>query len=209
MRTYLLLITTIFLTSCNSQSPKSTNSSFETGTLHGNVFSNDYFGFKIEIDSIWYILNKTELSQLMSERTDMLDKSTNNPISVTKGVDILLSLTIDTVETMPHVLFSSLDLKLFPQIKNETDYLNDYFKQVKKMYESYNVQITASELREEVIGKKKFFTSLISIKAENFLAYQKRYSIKINDRLLNIMTNYNSDTYSKNCLNLLNNIKWE
>lgn len=139
----------------------------------------------------------------------MLNENTDNPISITKGADILLSLTIDTVETMPHVLFSSLDLKLFPQIKNETDYLNDYFKQVTKMYESYDVQITASELGEEIIGKKKFITSLITIKAENFLAYQKRYSVKIKDRLLNIMANYNSDAYSKNCQTLLNNIKWE
>jgi hypothetical protein len=98
---------------------------------------------------------------------------------------------------------------MFPQIKNEEDYLEDYFKQVTKMYENYDAQITTSEIGKETIGKNTFFTTLITIKAENFLAYQKRYSVKIKDRLLNIMTNYNSDIYSKECLNLLNNIKWE
>ncbi len=209
MRIYLLIIATIFLTSCKSQSLKPDKSNFETGTLLGNVFSNAYFGIKIEVDSTWHILNKAELSHLMSERADMLNGGSGNQISITKGVDILLSITIDTLETMPHVLFSSLDLKLFPKIKNETDYLNDYFNQVKNMYKNYDVQITASEIGEEVIGKKKLTTLLITIKVENFLAYQKRYSIKIKDRLLNIMVNYNSDTHLKNCLNLLNNVKWE
>jgi predicted component of viral defense system (DUF524 family) len=100
-------------------------------------------------------------------------------------------------------------MTMFPQIKNEKDYLEDYFKQVKKMYENYDVQITSSEIERETISKKTFFTTLITIKAENFLAYQKRYSIKIKDRLLDLMTNYNSEVYSKECLNLLNNIRWE
>ena len=209
MKPYFLNITLLFFISCNSQSPKSTNSSFEKGTLQGNTFSNDYFGFKLEIDSLWHILNRAELAHLIKERTDMLDETTGKTLSIAKGAEILLSLIIDTIENMPHVLISSLDMKLFPQIKNEKDYLDDYFKQVKKMYENYDVQITTSEIGQETIGKKTFFTTLITIKAENFLAFQKRYSTKIKTRLLNIMTNYNSDTYSKECLNLLNNIKWE
>ena len=163
----------------------------------------------MEIDTPWHILNKTELTHLFKERTDMLNETTDKNLSISKGADILLSLTIDTKETMPHVLLSSLEMAMFPQIKNEKDYLDDYSKQVKKIYENYDVQITSSEIGQETIGKKTFFTTLITIKAENFLAYQKRYSIKIKDRLLNLMTNYNSDVYSKECLNLLNNIKWE
>ena len=139
----------------------------------------------------------------------MLNETTGKDITITKGADILLSLTIDTIENMPHVLISSLDLSMFPQIKNEKDYLEDYFQQVKKMYENYDVQISNSEIRQETVGDKKFFTNLITIKAENFLAYQKRYSIKLNNRLLNIMTNYNSDNYLKDCISLLNNIKWD
>lgn len=209
MKLYFLVITTLFFISCNSQSPKSTSSRVEKGSLQGNTFSNDYFGFKLGIDSLWNILNKAELDQLIKERIDMLDETTGKTLTIAKGAEILLSLTIDTIENMPHVLISSLDMKLFPQIKNEKDYLDDYFKQVKKLYENYDVQITTSEIGQEAISNKTFFTTLITIKAENFLAFQKRYSIKIKDRLLNIMTNYNSDDYSKECLNLLNNIKWE
>lgn len=209
MKPYFLLIATLFFISCNSQSTKSTNSSFDKGTFQGNTFSNNYFGFKLEIDSLWHILNKAELNQLIKERTDMLDETTGKTPSIAKGVEILLSLTIDTIENMPHVLISSLDLNLFPKIKTEKDYLEDYFNQVKKMYENYDVQITTSEIGQETIGTKPFFTTIITIKAENFLAYQKRYSIKIKNELLNIMTNYNSDTYSKKCLNLINNIKWK
>jgi len=209
MKSNLLFITTLFFVSCNSQSSKTTNNIFEKGTLQGNTFSNNYFGFRLGIDTPWHILNKTELTHLIKERTDMLDETTGKNLSVAKGVDILLSLTIDTIENMPHVLISSLDMSLFPQIKNERDYLDDYFKQVQKMYENYDVQITTSEIGQETIGTKTFFTTLITIKAETFLAYQKRYSIKIKDRLLNLMTNYNSDLYLKECQRLLNNITWE
>ena len=209
MKLYLLIITTLFFISCNSESPKTTNSSFEKGTLQGNDFSNNYFEFRLEIDTPWHILNKTELTHLIKERTDMLSENANKDLSISKGAEILLSLTIDTIETMPHVLFSSLDMSMFPQIKNEKDYLDDYYNQVKKMYENYDVQIVRSEIGQEKIGKKTFYTTLITIKADNFLAYQKRYSIKIKDRLLNLMTNYNSDVYSEECLNLLNNIRWE
>ena len=208
MKSYLLVITTLFFISCNSQSPKTT-SSFGKGTLEGNTFSNDYFGFELEIDTPWHILNKAELDHLIQERADMLDETKGKNLTISKGVDILLSLAIDTIENMPHVLISSLDMTILPQIKNEKDYLNDYLMQVKKMYENYDVQITSSEIGQETIGNKIFFSTLITIKAENFLAYQKRYSIKIKDRLLNLMTNYNSDTYSKKCLNLLSNIKWK
>jgi hypothetical protein len=209
MKLYLLIITTLLFVSCNSQSSKTVNSSFENGRLQGKTFSNDYFEFRLLIDTPWHILNKAELAHLIKERTEMLNETTGNDLSISKGVDILLSLTIDTIETMPHVLFSSLDLTMFPQIKNEKDYLEDYFKQVTKMYENYDAEITTSEIGKETIAKKTFSTTLITIKAENFLAYQKRYSIKIKDRLLNIMTNYNSDIYSKECLNLFNSIKWK
>src|SRR5260221_6033197 len=144
MKSYLLIITTLFFISCNSQSTK-TNNSFEKGTLQGNTFSNNYFGFRLRIDTPWHILNKTELNHLVKERTDMLNETTGKNLSISKGTDILLSLTIDTIENMPHVLISSLDMTMFPQIKNEKDYLDDYFKQVKKMYENYDVQITTSE----------------------------------------------------------------
>jgi hypothetical protein len=203
----LFLYFSLLFISCNSQSTGA--AADERSRLTGNTFSNSYFGFQLKIDTPWNILNKKELTQLIKERADMLNGSTGSKVVPAKGIDMLLSLTIDTLETMPHVLISSLDLSIFPKIKNEKDYLDDYNLQVKKMYENYDLQITFSEIKQETIGNKTFFTTLITIKGENFLAYQKRYSVKIKDRLLNIMTNYNSDTYLKECMNLLNNIIWE
>jgi hypothetical protein len=179
-----------------------------TRRLRENTFTNKYFGFQLQIDTPWHILNKKELIQLFNERGDMLNETSGQNLTGAKGIKILLSLTIDTIENMPHILMSSLDMSMYPLIKNEKNYLDDYCRQVKKMYENYEVKITCSEIGEETIGKKTFFTTLITIKAENFLAYQKRYSIKIKDRLLNIMINYNSDL-CLTCQNLLNSIEWE
>jgi hypothetical protein len=208
MKSSLLFILAIIFISCNSQSSNPTDSSFDKSKLQGNTFSNDYFGFQLEIDTPWHILNKQELTQLINERLNTINETNDKNFTVTKGANILLSLAIDTIENMPHILLSSLDLTMSPQIKNEKDYLDDYFKQVKKMYENYDVQISNSEIGQEAVASKTFFANLITIKAENFLAYQKRYSIKLNDKLLNIMINYRSETDLKQCSVLLNNIKW-
>lgn len=194
---------------CKSQNVKPPGGRVEKSTLHGNVYTNGYFGFSVEIDSFWHILNKAQLTQMMNERADILYGSTGNQVAVANGAEILLSLTIDTIETMPHVLFSSLDLKMFPQIKGEMDFLRNYISEIKKMYESYHVQITSSAINEEEIGGRKYFSVLVTIKAENFLAYQKRYSTKIKDRLFNIMANYNSNEYEKRCNNLLKKFIWK
>ncbi len=209
MKLWLLIITTVFFISCNSQSSKSTNDRFEIGSLKGNVYSNNYFRFRLVIDSPWHIINESELTHLIEKRTEMLNEANEEDFSIKKGHDVLLSMNIDTIENMPQVLFGSVDLKIYPQVKNEKEYLLGYFKQVKKLYKNYDLQITSSEIGQESIGKKTFYTLLVTIKSENFLAYQKNYSLKIKDRLLNLMINYNSEIYLKECQNLLNKIKWE
>lgn len=60
---------------------------------------------------------------------------------------------------------------MFPQIQSKKDYLADYFRQEKKMYENYDLQILTSEIGQETNSNKIFFTNLITIKGEIFLAY--------------------------------------
>ena len=209
MKAWLLIITTLFFISCNSPSLKKKKDNFDIGTLQGNIYSNNYFEFGLVIDTPWHIINESELTHLIEKRTEMLNEANEENFSIKKGHDVLLSMNIDTIENMPQVLFGSVDLKIYPQVKNEKVYLLGYFKQVKKLYENYDLQITSSEIGQESIGKKRFYTLLVTIKSANFLAYQKNYSLKIKDRLLNLMINYNSAIYLKECLKLLNKIKWE
>lgn len=209
MNFILLPILTILFISCNSQPSGSTDSVFDKGTLQGNTFSNKYFGFKLKIDTPWHLQNQLEFDRQVKERAEMLNKELDKSSIASKGIDILLSLTADTLQNIPQVMITSLDIPTYPQIKNEIDYLNDYSRQVKKMYKDYDVQILSSEIGREMIGKNLFFTNLITIKADNFLAYQKRYSIKLNNKLLNLMTNYTSDGDSKRCFILLNSIQWD
>lgn len=208
MKTSILLLATILLVSCSSKSESSKTDS-EKGKLEGSIYSNGYFGFKLKIDTPWHILNKEELSELMNDRVNDINETGGAAAPVTRAANILLSVTIDTVQTMPHFLISSLDLTLMTQIKNEKDYLEDYTRQVKQMYEGYDVQISNSDIAQETIRNKIFYTTLITIKADDFLAFQKRYATKIDNKLLNIMTNYNSDTYQQKCETLLNGIEWK
>ena len=209
MKLLLFIILTLFFVSCNSQQSESPSPNLEKGRLTGNTYFNDYFGFQLRIDTPWHILNENELSQLMNERSNMLNKDTNNKFAIANGVEILLSLAMDTIKTMPHVLISLLEIKMFPQIKNEKDYLENYLRQVNKMYEGYDVKITSTEIKQEKLNSRTFFTTLITIEADNFHAIQKRYSLKIKDKLLNLMTNYDSDFYQDKCMHILNNIKWK
>lgn len=200
----IVFLSVIFLISCNSST---TNIKFDTGKIESNFYSNDYLGIKLKIDPPWIILNKEQLERQMNERKEAIPEA-NRRSTVESGVtDLLLSLTIDTIQKMPQILFSSLNLKRDLKIKTETDFLNSLVRQVKQAYNSY-VQITNSDILEEEIGGKKYHTVLITIKADNFLAYQKEYCIIINSRMLNIMTNYNSEIYSKYCRDLLSNLEW-
>ena len=222
MKTLLLFLATIIFVSCNSQKNK-----FDKGKLEGNIYSNHYFGLKVKVDTPWHILNMNEIKKLMSERTEMMDEAAgngsdyqrrlqeqadmaeNSKADLSKTTHIFLSLTIDTVETMPHVLISSIDLAHIQGIKSETDHLVDYVKQTKKTYETYPVEISSSEVGKEKIGEKIFYTVLLTIKAENFLAFQKKHVLKVDDKFLSIMTNYNSDISKKKCSDLLDNIEWK
>ena len=208
MKSFLLLIITIFFASCNSSTTRLKSDSLK-GRIEENVYLNDYFGFTLKVDSPWKTLNLTEINQLMNERIDVINETGQTVQPISKAVHILLSLTIDTIQTMPHFLISTLDLNMTSHIKNESDYLKDYTKHLKKMYDNYEFEITNSDIGQEKIGNKIFYTSLITIKTEDFLAYQKRYSTKEGDKLLNLMANYDSDFYEQKCLALVNNIRWE
>jgi hypothetical protein len=128
---------------------------------------------------------------------------------IPKGADILLSMTIDTVENMPQILISSLDLTQFPKISSEKSYLDDYYKKTVDTYKSFDINISTSEIAMEKINSKTFFTNLITIKAENFVAYQKRYCLKIKGQLLSIMINYKSAEQLAQSNTLLNKISWD
>ncbi len=205
MKIHLLSFFFLFYISGYSQSSKV----FNTGTLDSNIYSNKYFGITLKIDSSWKIMNRRELSQLMEERQNAIEKTNSKKYSIQNGANILLSLTGDTLENIPQVLFSSLDLSFLPNIKSETDYLVDYAKQVREMYKNYDLQISVSEISKESLNNKTFFTSLITIKAAGFTTYQKRYSIKLNNSLLNIMANYNSLATLNQCETLVSNLRWD
>lgn len=205
MKTFLLVLVLLTLKFGYSQ----TNKVFSIGNLDSNIYSNKFFGITLKIDSSWKIMNRKELSQLMKERQNALEETNGKKYEVQKGSNILLSLTGDTLENIPQVLLSSLDLFFLPTIKNEIDYLVDYAKRVRETYKNYDLQMSVSEIGQKSINNKIFFTSLITIKAEGNITYQKRYSLKFGNTLLNIMANYNSPSTLKQCERLIANLSWD
>jgi hypothetical protein len=205
MKTFLLVLVLLTLKFGYSQ----TNKVFSIGNLDSNTYSNKFFGITLKIDSSWKIMNRKELSQLMEDRQNALEETNGKKYEVQKGSNILLSLTGDTLENIPQVLLSSLDLFFLPTIKNETDYLVDYAKRVRETYKNYDLQMSVSEIGQKSINNKIFFTSLITIKAEGYITYQKRYSLKFGNTLLNIMANYNSSSTLKQCERLIANLRWD
>jgi len=146
---------------------------------------------------------------MMAARQELIHENTNRDIGIPKGASILLSMTIDTIENMPQILISSLDLSQFPKISSEKSYLEDYYKKTADLYKNFNINFSTSDITIEKLNSKSFFTNLITIKNENFIAYQKRYSLKIKDQLLNIMVNYKSPEQLAQSNSLLNKIKWD
>lgn len=205
MKTFLLVLVLLTLKFGYSQ----TNKVFSIGNLDSNIYSNKFFGITLKIDSSWKIMNRKELSQLMEDRQNALEETNGKKYEVQKGSNILLSLTGDTLENIPQVLLSSLDLFFLPTIKNETEYLVDYAKRVRETYKNYDLQMSVSEIGQKSIHNKIFFTSLITIKAEGYITYQKRYSLKFGNTLLNIMANYNSPSTLKQCERLIANLRWD
>jgi hypothetical protein len=205
MKTFLLVLVLLTLKFGYSQ----TNKVFSIGNLDSNTYSNKFFGITLKIDSSWKIMNRKELSQLMEDRQNALEETNGKKYEVQKGSNILLSLTGDTLENIPQVLLSSLDLFFLPTIKNETDYLVDYAKRVTETYKNYDLQMSVSEIGQKSINNKIFFTSIITIKAEGYITYQKRYSLKFGNTLLNIMANYNSSSTLKQCERLIANLRWD
>lgn len=209
MKFYLLLISTIFYVSSSSKAQEPAPTWSSNVILEGNTYTNGFWGIQLKIDTFWQILNRAEINKLIEERTDLLDESTEKSHIMRTGIEILLSLTPDTNENMPFFMISAINLSMFPEFKNEIDYLNESYNQSKQTYEPFNVHITRNELSEESIGNKTFVTSLITITATDFLAYQLTYCTKINDHIINITMNYNSEINKNECLTLLNSIVWK
>jgi len=186
-----------------------TSTKLDIGKLDGNLYSNSYFALSLQIDTFWIIMNRQQLNQMMAARQELIHENTNRDIGIPKGASILLSMTIDTIENMPQILISSLDLSQFPKISSEKSYLEDYYKKTADLYKNFNINFSTSDITIEKLNSKSFFTNLITIKNENFIAYQKRYSLKIKDQLLNIMVNYKSPEQLAQSNSLLNKIKWD
>ena len=186
-----------------------TSAKFDIGRLNGNLYSNSYFAFKLPVDSIWYIMNRERLDQLINARKALIRENANKDVKISKGSDILLSLTLDTVENMPQILLSSVDLTQLKNITSEKSYLDDYYKKTLDMYKNLDINFSTSEVTTEKINARSFFTNPITIKRNNFIAYQRRFCLKIHSRLLCIMTNYKTSEQLAQSNALLNQIKWD
>jgi hypothetical protein len=115
MKPFLFLLVSTVVLSCNSQSQTVKSDELQLASLDSNDFTSEYFKFHLQIDSSWYILNKEQLNELFRERKKIVKELSNKSSYLSKGIDILLSLTTDTVDNMPHVFISSLDLPTYPQ----------------------------------------------------------------------------------------------
>ena len=71
-----------YFRSCNSQTNPTNRGSIK-GRLEDNVYLNDFFRFRLKVDTPWLIVNQAELTQLLNERLDMIDETgeTTPPIS--------------------------------------------------------------------------------------------------------------------------------
>jgi hypothetical protein len=208
MKPYSVYATALIIILAALFSCRQSNSQFEIGKIDSNLYSNDYFAFKLQIDTIWHIMNRDELEQEIAQRQALVREKANKDVNISKAAQILLSMTIDTVQNMPQVLFNSLDLTQ-ATIKSEKSFLEGDSRKMVERYEGFNVNISTSEITKEKIGTVDFFSNLITIKADNFVAYQKRYCLKVKDYLFCIMANYQSTEQLEKINKLFAGVKWK
>lgn len=210
--TISLILAILLFTNCSSHDHKETGK-FDTGNLDSNRYTNSFFGLAITISEPWVIVNKNDLVHTMNERIELLqseNKIAKKPATeFLAGISMLLSLTTDTVEKIPLILISSANLDSFPSLRNESDFLKGSIESIKNSYADYDLEFRFTEIKKEKINNKQFYSVETTIRNDSFLAFQKIYSLKRGNRLLNIMVNYNSKENHKQSEEVLSKIIWK
>ena len=211
MRTLLLIFLASSLTifSCsNQQDLKLPCGDFELGKLDNNKYSNSYFCMSIDIPNEWIVLNKKSILENMNLRAENINISKEDLKNTQSNTDILILLVIDSLNKNPMILLTSLNLKLATGIKNETDHLNNLKQTIQNTYQNYEVELEFSEIKKDKINGNEFYYLETKISNESFLSYQRVYSSKYGERLLNIMINYDNETNFEKSKGLLSSIIW-
>ena len=144
----------------------------------------------------------------MNLRAENINISKEDLKNTQSNTDILILLVIDSLNKNPMILLTSLNLKLATGIKNETDHLNNLKQTIQNTYQNYEVELEFTEIKKDKINGNEFYYLETKISNESFLSYQRVYSSKYGERLLNIMINYDNETNFEKSKGLLSSIIW-
>ncbi len=176
----------LFISGCNGDNEPC---DFDSGKITGSTYTNNYFGFKVNIPETWSVRSGNELRKISDEVAETADQNTKETIkSGQQNTSFLLSLfkygPNEKTEYNPSLIVLSENLKNASRIRTGSDYLKKT-RALLLQSESGYVHIDDTPATTRIGGQDFFY---INAKANGI--HQTYYSKVTRDYSLTIILSY-------------------
>ncbi|WP_058486461.1 hypothetical protein [Defluviitalea phaphyphila] len=208
-----ILLIVIFLMSIFSGCTKN-KKELILGTFENNKYSNDYFGFTMELPEDWHIATDEEKKALFNVGKEMLVENNEdlveNTDSSSEGIFHLVwtyKYPLNSVEDFnPNFLCTAENVGLIDSIIIDE---KDYIESVKTVLEETGVGYKCGDISTEKIGNKDFYVMEVSLDYQGITIYQKYYLKIVDKYVLSYLLSYSSEDEKNELTDILNTISFE
>ncbi|KAB3526770.1 hypothetical protein [Alkaliphilus serpentinus] len=211
----VLMVSLIMSVIVGCSSKRDVEEVISMGALEGNTFTNDYFGFFVEIPEEWIIASEEEIATITNAGKDLIvgedeEKEKEYDLSMEQTLNMIFAFKYPLSYTEGFnpsflTMAENLDLLTGLTIKDGADYLANMEEVIKLTGMPY----VFKEVYTENIGGREFHVleSYVDIGVAKII--QKNYSAIINKYALVFSVSYSNEAEEMEVKEILNSLKFQ
>lgn len=189
----------VFAAGCGKNETTNANKKELTlGVQEGTKYSNDYFGFELNVPEEWYVATEEEKAAVLQTGQDIIAESNEE---MAAQLDLAMEKTLGLIFTFkyplthqginPNVLCTAENLGLLGAAAIKTG--EDYLSATQTNMEQIDLPYTFGEISKETLGGKEFYTMESTLDYGSIVLGQKYYCLVIDGYALLFVSTYSND----------------
>lgn len=211
MRSTFVLLLLVALVSCK-QSARIPDD-FDYGKVENNVYSNDYFGFKIPLPADWALQSKEEMERLRQQGRAMIEQSNKDMAKTLKASEVNSAMLLSIFRHKPDSVTGEFNhsmtvlaenISKVPGIKTAVDYLEN----TKKLIVQSRMPYKTSDIHRQKVGGRDFDVMTVTMTMQGIDIEQLYYTTVIGDFALGMIISYTNSQQEEELKKIVNGISF-
>lgn len=169
----------------------------EKGNLENGVYSSSYFNLRMTVPENWTVNNLGKV-----EKKAPATEATNSDTTLVANL-LTIYQEVEQEEFKPNLSIIAESFTLYPELKNEVDYLG----QIKNQYANLN-PIT-SEIEKTILTNDiECFTFDLTMTIQEMSIQQTHFALKKNGYFIDLVITYQTDSQKEELMKITNSLSF-